>query len=121
MIVPIVIFLACLGASVTAAARWLPDLAEGQRGGLAFFAVCGLLGAAAGLVGLRIYSIVNSIGEFKSLGNGNGEIVASGLASMLWEAGSLLGLATLVYLLAPAAEAVQEPAGRSHFPNEEPR
>ena len=49
------------------------------------------MGAAAGLVGLHIYSIVNAIGEFRSLGDG--EIVATGLASMLWEAGSLLGLA----------------------------
>jgi hypothetical protein len=111
MIVPIVIFLACLGAGVTAAARWLPDLAVGPRGGLAFFVVCGLLGAAAGIIGLRIYSIANSIGEFKSLGNG--EIVADGLADMLWEAGLLLGLATLIYLLAPAAETVEESARRA--------
>ena len=110
MIVPIVVFLACLGAGVTAASRWLPDLAVGSRGGLAFFAVCGLLGAAAGIAGLHIYSIINSINEFKSLGGGNGEIVASGLASMLWEAGSLLGFA---YLLAPAAEVVEEPARRA--------
>jgi hypothetical protein len=109
MIVPIVIFLACLGGGVTAAARWLPDLAAGPRGGLAFFAVCGLLGAAAGIAGLHIYSIINSINEFKSLDGGNGEIVASGLASMLWEAGTLLGLATLIYLLAPVAETVEEP------------
>ena len=108
MIVPIVIFIACLGAGVTAAARWLPDLGVGPRGGLAFFVMCGLLGAAAGIVGLRTYSIVNSIGEFKSLGNG--EIVADGLADMLWEAGLLLGLAALVYLLAPGAETVEEPA-----------
>jgi hypothetical protein len=80
---------------------------------LAFFAVCGLQGAAAGIAGLHIYSIINSINEFKSLGGGDGEIVASSLAGMLWEAGSLLGLATLVYLLAPAAETAQEPAGRA--------
>ena len=108
MVVPIVVFFACLGAGVTAAARWLPDLAEGSRGGLAFFAVCGLLGAAVGIASLRVYSIVNSINEFKSLGGGNGEIVASGLATMLWEAGSLIGFAALVYLLAPAAETVGE-------------
>jgi hypothetical protein len=49
----------------------------------------------------------------QSLGGGNGEIVASGLATMLWEVGSLLGLATLVYLLAPAGERVEEPARRA--------
>jgi hypothetical protein len=107
VLIPVVVFVACLGAGVVAAARWLPDLAVGPVGSLAFFVVCGLLGAALGLVGLHIYSIVNALGEFRSLGNG--EIVAAGLVSMIWEAGSLLGLATLVYLLAPPAETVDEP------------
>lgn len=73
---------------------------------MAFFVVCGLFGAALGLVGLHIYSIAREIGEFRSLDNG--EIVAEGLESMLWDAGSLLGLATAVYLLAPAAEPAEE-------------
>jgi hypothetical protein len=65
----------------------------------------------SGLAGLHIYSIANDLGEFKSLGNG--ELVATGLATILWEAGSLVGLAALVYLLAPAAETVEEPAGHA--------
>ena len=111
MVVPVVVFVACLGAGVTAAARWLPDLAMGPVGGMAFFVVSGLLGAAAGLAGLHIYSIANAVGKFKSLGDG--EIVATGLASMLWEVGSLVGLAALVYLLAPVADRVEEPAGHA--------
>jgi hypothetical protein len=111
MIVPIVVFVACLGAGVAVAAQWLPDLAMDPVGGLAFFVVCGLLGAAAGLMGLHIYSVVNAIDKFRSLGTG--EIVATGLDSMLWEVGSLLGLAALVYLLAPAADEVEEPVGHA--------
>ena len=83
-------------------ARRLPDLGEGTVGGLAFFVVCCLLGAALGIVGLRIYGIANALsgssGYFKS------EIVAQGLSSMLWEAGSILGIAAALYLLAPSAE-----------------
>ena len=36
--------------------------------------------------------------------------MASGLQSMLWKAGSLFGLAATVFLLAPRAEAVEDPA-----------
>jgi|SRR5271155_4975266 len=113
MVIPAVIFLACMGAGVVAASRWLPDLAEGPVGGLAFFVVCGLLSAALGLVGLHIYSIVNELnhfGGFAGLRNEKAELLASGLEDMLWEAGSLFGLAIAVYLLAPPAEVVNEPA-----------
>lgn len=113
MLIPVVIFVACLVVSVGASSRWLPDLAAGPVGGLAFFAVCGLLGAALGLVGLHIYSIVeglNQSGGFTGLRNEKAEILASGLASMLWEAGSLFGLAFVVYLLAPAVGEGEEPA-----------
>lgn len=87
-------------------ARWLPDLAVGPVGGLAFFAVCGLLGAALGLVGLHIFSIVEGLDRFD--GVGKAEIVAGDLQSMLWEAGSLFGLSIAVYLLAPPADIAEE-------------
>jgi uncharacterized membrane protein YhhN len=58
MPVPVAIFVVCLSAGVWAGVRWLPDLARGPVGGLAFFVVCGLLGAALGSLGLHIYSIV---------------------------------------------------------------
>jgi len=111
VVIPAVIFLACVGAGVVAAARWLPDLAVGPVGGLAFFVVCGLMGAALGLVGLHIYSIVNQLNHFEGfagLRNEKAELLASGLAAMLWEAGSLFGLAIAVYLLAPPAEVAEE-------------
>jgi hypothetical protein len=110
MLIPVVIFAACLCAGAVAGARWLPDLTVGPVGALAFFVVCGLLGAALGLVGLHVYSIVEALDRSGSFGGfGKGEVVAVGLRSMLWEAGSLCGLAIVVYLLAPPAEA-EEPA-----------
>ncbi len=64
---------------------------------------CGLLGTALALVGLHIYSIVEAVNSFGGdlRASGKGEIIASGLVDMGWEAGSVLALATLVYLLAP--------------------
>jgi hypothetical protein len=114
MLIPVVIFVACLGVGVGASSRWLPDLATGPVGGLAFFAVCGLLGAALGLVGLHIYSIVEELNNIGGSfgGIGKADVVAAGLESMLWEAGSLFGLAFAVYLLAPAigvTESAMEP------------
>lgn len=64
--------------------------------------VCCLLGAALGIVGLRIYGIANGLSD--SNGFFKYEIVTQGLSSMLWEAGSILGIATVVYLLAPPDE-----------------
>jgi hypothetical protein len=70
--------------------------------------VCGLLAAAAGLVGLHVYSIANELNTSPS-GVEHGEIFAGGLRNMLFEAGMLLGLAAIIYLLAPAGEeAVEE-------------
>jgi hypothetical protein len=109
MLVPVAIFVTCLCVGVFAGARWLPDLAEGTVGGLAFFAVCGLLGAASALVGLHIYSIVHGLGG--TTGSFRSELVASGLNGMLWEAGSLVGIATAIYLLAPTVEITGQASG----------
>ena len=85
-------------------ARRLPELEPGRVGDLAFFLVCGLFGASLAVAGLRIYSTVNAAAELGHVARG--EVVASGLAAMLWEAGSLAALAVVAYLLAPAAESV---------------
>lgn len=105
MLIPVVIFVVCLCAGVVAGTRWLPALAAGVVGGLAFFVVCGLLGAALALVGLHVYSIVEDVNAFSGLKHG--EVVAGGLASMLWESGSLAGVAAVVYLLAPRGEVAE--------------
>jgi hypothetical protein len=104
MAVPVVIFVACLSAGVFASSNWLPNLAAGSAGGLAFFAVSGLIGGALAVVGLRVYMIVEETHNGTS-GFLNRDVVANDLTDMLWEAGLLLGLAVTVYLLAPAATA----------------
>jgi len=113
VLIPAAVFVVCLVVGVGASARWLPDLAAGPIGGLAFFVVCGLLGAALALVGLHVYSIVEGLshsGGFTEVRNQKAEILASGLQSMLWDAGSLFGLAFAVYLLALAPELDEESA-----------
>jgi hypothetical protein len=110
VLIPVVIFAVCLGAGVVVSAQYLPSLADGVVGGIAFFLVCGLLGGALALIGLHIYSIVNAVEEFGG-GRGRGEFVATGLTSMVWETGSLLALTAVVYLLAPRlARVSSEPA-----------
>ena|ERR1700691_4625545 len=106
MPIPVVIFAVCLCAGVAAGVRWLPNLATGPVGGLAFFAVCGLLGAALAVLGLHIYSTVENLNGFG--GHERGAFLASSLESMLWDTGTLLGLAVAVYLLAPPAEIADE-------------
>jgi hypothetical protein len=112
MLIPVVIFVVCLAGGAVASARWLPDLAAGPIGGSAFFVVCGLAGASLALVGLHVYSIANALntGGFAGIRNAKAEIMASGLQSALWEAGSLFALAAAVFLLAPRAEAIEDPA-----------
>jgi hypothetical protein len=97
--VPILIFIACLAAGAFAGARWVPGLEQGPVGGLAFFVVCGLIGAGLGVIGLNIYEIVESGGGLSS--TLKREVVGDGLRSMLFEGGTLFALATAVYLLAP--------------------
>jgi len=85
-----------------AAANRLPSLAEGRVGGLAFFAVCGLLAAAAGVFGLSAYSTIREI--IDPLRDFEGEFLAGALRNMLFESGILVGLAAIVYLIAPPGE-----------------
>jgi hypothetical protein len=94
--IPTLISVVCIAGGAGAASRWLPDLETGPVGGLAFFAVCGLLGGALDVVGLHIYLIVNGLAGF----GGPGPILASELDQTLIEAGILFGLAALVYLVA---------------------
>jgi len=105
--VPIAIFVVCLIAGVFASTRWLPELGRSRVGGVALLVVCGLFGASLADAGLRIYLIVRDIEIRPFLGRSfAGPEVASGLAAMLFEAGSLAALAMIVYMFAPAAEPV---------------
>ena len=99
MAVPFIVFVVCTSAGVVASSRWLPDLARGKVGGLAFFVVCGLLGATLGIVGVSIYGIVRTM-EGPGFGIERARFVAVQLGDMLWQAGIVSGLAMAVYLLA---------------------
>jgi hypothetical protein len=99
---PIAIFVVCVAAGIYASTRWLPELAPGPVGGLAYFAVCGLLAAALVVFGLDVYGIVESLSHFPDLGKG--VILANGLEQILWQTGLLIGAALAVYLLAPPRE-----------------
>lgn len=103
MLIPVVIFLLAAYAGVIVSSRWIPDLATGSAGGLAFFLVCGLVGAAAGLLSTHIYIVVEELKHLPSRAS-QGEIVAGFLRNLSFELGSLLGFAGVVYLLAPAPE-----------------
>jgi hypothetical protein len=109
--IPVLIFLGAMSVGVLASARWLPDLAPGQVGGLAFLVVCGLLGAALGLAGVHVYLVVEELNRFHDLPNNynKGAFVAQGLLDILFECGSLVGFASVVYLLAPPPDAEDEP------------
>jgi hypothetical protein len=101
MLVPIILFVACFAGGAYAAARWLPDLGEGQISGLAFFAACGLLAAALGNAGLNVYDIVRDLeGTDFGLGHPSAYILAGGLRILLLESGTLFGLAAIIYLIA---------------------
>lgn len=107
MVGVVLVFLVCFGVGLTAAASWLPDLAAGRVGGMAFVTVCVLLGAALGMVGLHTYSLIDELRHTTS-GISEPEILAAILRDILLDAGTLLGLAGVVYLLAPPGE--EEPA-----------
>jgi hypothetical protein len=111
MLVPALVFLACFGGGIFAATRWLPELAPGPVGGIAFFAICGLLGAGLGVVGLHTYIIVQ---ELETIGgtrfDTEGSLLAGGLLTMMLDAGTLFGLATIAYLLAPHDEDIEPEA-----------
>ncbi len=108
--IPVLVFLGAMSVGVLASFRWLPDLADGRVAGLAFFLVCGMLGAALGLAGLEIYGLVEELSRsgVDSFSGDKGEIVAGALRVIVFESGSLVGLAAVVYLLAPPADEEEE-------------
>ncbi len=104
MVVLAIVVVACFIAGMWAATTWLPPIAEGPVGTLVYFLVCGLTGAILALVGIHVWQIVHAL-EYRASGGFGGEIVASGVESLLWESGSLAALVLIAYLLAPKARA----------------
>jgi len=110
--IPILIFVVCLCAGAFAGAQWVPGLDAGPVGGLAFFVVCGLIGAGLGAIGLNIYEIAESPGALGT--TGEHVVIASGLHQMLFEGGTLFALAAGVYLLAPPSPEYEDDQGQAH-------
>lgn len=108
MLATALVFVACFVGGALGTAHWLPDLAEGPVGGMAFFAVCGLIGAALGLVGLDIVATVQGFEGYGLGGKIDSLILSRGLVSILRDGGTLFGLAAIVYLLAPGDDGSSE-------------
>jgi hypothetical protein len=51
--------------------------------------------------GLNVYETIEDVKRLSGFLRGEGYVLATGLAQMLWQTGILLGLAVGVYLLAP--------------------
>jgi hypothetical protein len=101
MLIPVLIFIVAALAGSWGWGPGGPPQAPGSVGGLAFFLVCGLAGAALGNFGMHVYLIVRTAEEARSF---QAESVATQLQIMAFETGSLAALASIVYLLAPAPE-----------------
>jgi hypothetical protein len=103
MVVVILITVGCFAGGAWAASRWLPELAPGPVATLAFFFVCGLLGAALCVLGLHVYDIVRALEMRTDFGN-DADAVAGNLRVAFFESGTLVALALVAFLLAPADE-----------------
>ncbi len=112
MFIPVLVFLGAMSVGVLASARWLPDLADGRVAGIAFFLVCGMLGAALGLASMHIYAVVEELNRFHDNDYfDKGQIVAGALRTTVFDSGLLVGLASAVYLLAPPPDDEEPQAG----------
>jgi hypothetical protein len=111
--VPILIFLVAFAAGGVAAAGVLPDLAEGRVAGIALLVVAGLAGMSLALVAVHVYEIVHQLDNAGTLGiaGAKPDVVANGLMAMLRDVGPILGVAAVVYLLAPRREDDLPPVG----------
>jgi hypothetical protein len=99
VLVPTLIFVIGLALGAVVAARCLPELPAGPVAGMAFFLVCGLFGCAVALIGLHAYLVVEEINHLPPELQ-KGETLASGLRNVVFEVGSLMGFAAVVFLLA---------------------
>jgi hypothetical protein len=99
--VPILILLVSFGGGAAVAARWLPDLRRSRIEAVAFVATCGLAGIALAVVGVHVYEIVRQLNSASAggVGNAKADIVATGVTDTLGDAGPILGIAAVVYLL----------------------
>jgi len=107
VVILVVVAVVSFTAGAVAAARWLPELAEGPVGSFVFFVVCGLLGASVALISISIDTTIRNLEERGSPGDIRVFIVSNGLTVILRDAGTLAALALIAYLLAPKPAAVE--------------
>ncbi len=103
----IVVAVGCFAAGSFGVYWWLPELAPSPSGRIAFVSVCGLVGAATALVGITVDGVVRELqkSEYGHIGRFEVAIVSSGLIDILRDAGTLVALALIAYLLAPKPQA----------------
>jgi hypothetical protein len=77
---------------------------------LAFFVVCGLIGAAVGLLGVHVYLIAEEVKHLPDGGPSRAVAVAAGIRNICFEDGSWVGFASVVFLLAPRAPEIDDEA-----------
>ena len=96
-----IVAVVCFIGGMWAARTWLPALAEGPVGTFAYFVVCGLAGAVVAVLGIHVWQI----GHLAKITEGPKYLHEEGIIgyvdSLMWEVGSLGGLALIAYLLAP--------------------
>ena len=101
-VVGLVIAVVAFGVGTYAALRWAPPLREGVVGRWAAIVVAVLAGAAVAVVALDVYELIRTLDRAgHEFGNAKTDLVAQTLRQMLFSAGTLLGLAAAVHLLAP--------------------
>jgi len=105
MLVFAIVAVACFIGGMWAATRWMPALAGGPVGTLAYFVVCGLAGAVVAVLGIHVWQI----GHIAKIKEGPKYLHEEGIIgyvdSLMWEVGTLAGVALIAYLLAPKAPA----------------
>jgi hypothetical protein len=98
-----IVAVVCFIGGMWAATTWLPPLAEGPVGTLAYFVVCGLAGAVIAVVGIHVWQI----GHIAKVKEGPKYLHEEGIIgyvdSLMWETGTLAALAFIAYLLSPKA------------------
>jgi hypothetical protein len=99
------VFLVALAAGWLLALRLLPALDSEPVGQLALITVSLLLGMALATVALEVYEVArelsSSVGTIPA--STKPDLIAQAIATCLRDGGPLLGLAAVVYLLAPGA------------------
>jgi amino acid transporter len=105
VVVALVIAVVAFAAGGYAARRWAPPLRETPVGRWAAIVVAVLAGAALVVVAMDVYELIRQLDRAGGdLRDAKSDIVAGTIRTTLVGAGTLLGLAAAVHLLAPGED-----------------